>query len=385
LVLKSDSTVWAWGRNDYGALGNGTLVGSIIPQNVTGLTDVIEIEAGDFFSAALKSDSTVWVWGHNNSGQLGIGNSTNSSTPIQIPTLTGVTHIAAGRMFMLAIKSDSTVWAWGLNDQSQAGTGAQTPSVFNTPIQVPNLDSIIDISASRYAHALALKSDGTVWAWGYNQFGQVGNATNTISLVPTQVINLNNIIALPKISGYGHSLALKSDSTVWSWGYNLNGQLGNGTNTDTNIAVQVNNLSGVIAITCGDNHSLALKADGTIWAWGYNASGQLGDGTTLDAKNPVQVSGICQINTGVGHVDNLIDINIWPNPSEGIFNVSLFLEKNNSAIFEIYNLQGQLILKSEAIQSLQQHIVNLINEKSGIYILKITLNKTSYFGKLIKQ
>jgi hypothetical protein len=233
----------------------------------------------------LKNDGTVWAWGYNNYGQLGNGTYSNSNVPVQVSGLTGVTAIAWGWWHSLALKNDGTVWAWGYNKQGQLGDGTKTDS--NVPVQVSGLTGVTAIAGS-WKHSLALKNDGTVWAWGYNGDGQLGNGTNTNSNVPVQVSGLAGITAIA--GGYQHSLALKNDGTVWAWGYNGDGQLGNGTNTNSNVPVPVSGLTGITAIAGGGYHSLALKSDGAVWAWGENYSGQLGNGAWGDNSNfPVQV------------------------------------------------------------------------------------------------
>jgi hypothetical protein len=151
-------------------------------------------------------------------------------------------------------------------------------------------------------HLLALRNDGTVWALGRNDVGQLGNGTFNWAFEPVQVLNLNNIIAIS--AGTEHSLALRNDGTVWAWGYNEFGELGNGDNNNSNIPVQVLNLNNVVAISAGGYHSLALKSDGTVWAWGYNEEGQLGNGNWYDSNVPVQVKKIknpLSISAGADH------------------------------------------------------------------------------------
>jgi len=307
LALKSDGTVWAWGYNGYGELGNATFTSNNTPVQVLGpggvgfLTGVTAIAVGGLHSLALKSDGTVWAWGLNFQGQLGNGTVTNSNTPVQVlgpggvGNLTGVTALAVGggqNQHSLALKSDGTVWAWGYNGQGQLGNATNTTS--NTPVQVlgpggvGNLTGVTALAGGAY-HSLALKSDGTVWAWGLNGLGQLGNGTFTDSNTPVQVLGLSGVTAIA--GGVFHSLALKSDGTIWAWGYNFYGQLGNGTNTDSNTPVQVLGLSGATAIAGGNYHSLALKSDGTVRAWGSNGAGALGDGANTNSNTPVQVLG----------------------------------------------------------------------------------------------
>jgi len=237
-----------------------------------------EIAAGLYHSITLKSDGTVWTWGDNQHGQLGDGTATDRTTPVQVQGLTGVVAIAGGSYHSLALKSDGTVWAWGSNSSGQLGNGTTTKSY--TPMQVQGLTGVVAIAAGG-KHSLALKSDGTVWAWGDNWYGQLGNGTTTNRFTPVQVQGLTGVVAIA--GGYYHTIALKQDGTVWTWGYNWYGQLGDGTSSPHRTTpVQVQGLTGVVAIAGGYYHTVALKQDGTVWTWGSDSYGQLGDGRLLN-------------------------------------------------------------------------------------------------------
>ncbi|GAN34668.1 MAG: hypothetical protein DYG83_16235 [Candidatus Brocadia sp. AMX2] len=293
VALKFDGTVWGWGRNDFGQLGNGTTNDSAVPVQVNNLSDAAALAGGGFHGLALRSDGTVWGWGRNDFGQLGNGTTNDSAAPVQVSNLSDVAALAGGGFHSLALKSDGTVWGWGRNDFGQLGNGTTNDSA--TPVQVSNLSDVAALAGGRF-HSLALKSDGTVWAWGQNDSGQLGNGTAGNSTVPGQVKNLSNVIAIER--GRSHSLAAKSDGTVWGWGDNSYGQLGNGATSNSTVPVQVKNLSDVAVIGGGGFHSLGLKSEGTVWAWGRNNSGQLGDGTTKDSAIPVQVFIDLSIETG---------------------------------------------------------------------------------------
>lgn len=275
---------WAWGYNNYGQLGNGTQTDSNHPVAVSGLSDVVGMAAGQWFSVGLKSDGTVWQWGQDPAS----GHS--NTVPAQVSGISNVIALAAGVVHALALKSDGTVWAWGVNNLGQLGNGMNSGES-SVPVQVSDLSSAVAIAAGAL-HSVALKSDGTVWAGGDNSYGELGQGTilETGSNVPVQVSNLGNVVAIG--AGVYDSFAVKSDGTVWAWGSNENGRLGNGTYSNSSVPVQVSGLTGAVAVTGGGGHSAALKSDGTVWTWGLNSHGQLGNGTNMNSNVPVQASGV---------------------------------------------------------------------------------------------
>ena len=290
LAVRSGGSVWAWGYNIYGQLGDGTTTRRSTPAQVQGLTSVIAITAGFYHSLAVRSDGSVWAWGYNTSGQLGDGTLTNRATPVQVQGLTNVTAIAAGHDHSLALRSDGSVWAWGWNASRQLGDGTTTNR--SIPVQVQGPTSVTAIAAG-HDHSLALRSDGSVWAWGLNNYGQLGDGTTLQRSTPVQVQGLTSVTAIA--AGYSHSLAVRSGGSVWAWGYNIYGQLGNGTLTNRSTPGQVQGLTNVTAIAAGSYHAVAVRSDGSVRAWGSNTYGQLGDGTLTNRSTPVQVQGLTSV------------------------------------------------------------------------------------------
>jgi alpha-tubulin suppressor-like RCC1 family protein len=327
LTLKMGGSVWAWGGNQYGQLGNGTFTNSSQPVQVNGLTNIISVASSESHTVALKSDGSVWAWGSNDWGQLGDGTVINRAIPIQVGGLTDIVACAAGLSHTLIVKSDGTVWGWGNNVAGQLGDGTTANTL--VPVQANGIQEVIAVWANSN-HTVALKSNGTVWTWGDPQSGVLGRTGD--SYTPAPVSNLTGIVAVA--AGDAHTMALKSDGTVWGWGGNGSGQLGIGTFSQdpqltpvqavglTGIVaiaagdyqtvalksdgtvwecgtillgtwnvypIQVSGLSGVIAIGAGVNHNVAIKSDGTVWTWGLNSSGQLGNGTTNNSAVPVEV------------------------------------------------------------------------------------------------
>ena len=276
LALRGDGTVWSWGNNGYGQLGDGTTVARYTtPGPVPGLTGVVAISAGYYQALALKADGTVWAWGGNHYGQLGDGTTTHRLTPIQVPGLTGMVAVVASGYFSVALKADGTVRTWGSNSSGQLGDGTTTHR--STPLQVPGLDRVVTVAGGT-GHLLALKADGTLWT--------LGSRIPWLHAAPTRSLMTQ---AQQLTAGSSYSLALKPDGTVWAWGSNATGNLGDGTTSQRLTPTQVNGLTGVVALTTGFNHVLVAKDDGTVWAWGNQSSGELGNGMTGVVLSPTQV------------------------------------------------------------------------------------------------
>lgn len=261
LALNSDGSVWSWGLNQHGQLGDGTTNTRPYRVKVTGLSNVKAIASGAMHSVAVQNDGTVYAWGANFNGQLGDGTQDDRYLPIRVTGLTNVKAVTAGGSHTVAIKNDGTVWAWGDNNDGQLGNGTTNSS--SIPIQISGLTNITAVSAGGF-HTLALADDGTVWSWGT---GQMGNGAGyTTSLLPEKVSGLSDIVAIS--SGFYFSTALKADGTVWTWGENVCGQLGDGTTTDRTVPVQISGLTNVKAISAGVRHMMAIRQDGTVWIWG---------------------------------------------------------------------------------------------------------------------
>jgi alpha-tubulin suppressor-like RCC1 family protein len=281
IALKSDGTVWTWGYNGEGQLGTRAAADSRFPTpaQVGSLSDIKAVVAGDRYCLALKRDGTVWAWGNNWHGQLGDGSKNHSSSASQVTALSDVTAIAAGMAHSFALKKDGTVWAWGYNDDGELGDGKQKDRL--APFQIPGLSGVTAIAAGSH-HSVALKNDGTVWVWG-------GQDKANRSTTPRRLPGLSQIVAIS--AGGWYSLALKDDGTVWAWGSIANGDEDDKTmNEVIKKPVQIKGLTNVVSIAAGLWHSLAIKKDGTVWAWGRNYFGALGDGTETSRRSPVRAS-----------------------------------------------------------------------------------------------
>jgi alpha-tubulin suppressor-like RCC1 family protein len=305
-AVRWDGTLWTWGYNANGQIGNGTTIDQPVPFQVgTGFSSV---SAGDLHTVAVKTDGTVWAWGSNYNGQVGNGTLIDQLSPVQVGT--GFAAVAAGGLHTLAIKTDGSLWAWGDSSGGALGIGSKVQPQLcqvqsseycsQTPIFVaPGFASI----AAGWSHSVALKTNGTLWSWGYNGFGQLG-----LPLDPSPVAYLSPSYVGPGFAAVAasdgwHSIALAFDGTVWATGWNFHGQLGDGTETSQSSLQPVG--SGVASIAAGPYDTAAVKQDGTLLTWGNNGYGQIGTGSTLPGHQltPVAVgTGFASVAVGGFHM-----------------------------------------------------------------------------------
>ncbi|MFA7158542.1 MAG: hypothetical protein WC299_04505 [Kiritimatiellia bacterium] len=347
VLLRDDGTVWAWGDNAFGHLGDApTRVTTMwpfrhssIPLQVISssdgpLTNVIQIAAGYHFTLALCADGTIWAWGSNAFGQLGDGSeepgmekafpfTRQSSTPVKVrgsdrkTILNDIVALAAGYQYAAALRKDGTVWAWGSNSGGQLGNGNTTNTSYAVQVKGPGGEGYLtDVRAiaAGVRHTVALRKDGTLWTWGSNSSGQLGYGTNAPGMFPVQVKGpggsgvLSDVQAIA--AGVACTMALKKDGSAWAWGDNTFGQLGDGTRENRSAPVQVKgengqgSLAGISAIAAGRYFAAALKRDGTMLAWGFNEGGLRGDGTREGSLVPVAVKD----SAGSGNLSNITAI-----------------------------------------------------------------------------
>ncbi len=327
--------VVAWGRNTWGQLGDGTTADRNVPvlvdpANSLGGLKVSALATGQAHSLALTTDGRVLAWGRNTSGDLGDGTQEDRYLPTPIAAagaLAGksLSAIAAGQDFSLAVASDGKAYAWGNNAQGELGNGNTTDQPLPVPVTADGIltnKSVALVAAGSY-HSLAVTTDGQVVAWGYNRTGALGdgttaNRTSPVAVTTNGALGGQRIVAV--VAGEYHSLALSASGTVFSWGLNFDGQLGDGSGLDSSLPVALNRTNlfagkAVIAIAAGLGHSLALTEDGVVYAWGDNSVGQLGDGTTQERDTPVPVATngvfagkrVTAIAAGAGHSLALAD------------------------------------------------------------------------------
>ncbi|WP_158513104.1 RCC1 domain-containing protein [Myxococcus hansupus] len=308
VLLRQDGSLRTWGSGYSDVLGDGTTYSKdAAPVQAPELSGVKAVAAAYEHSVAVRGDGTVWSWGLNQDDQLGDGTFRPSSVPVQVLGITGATAVAAGGdtllAFTVALREDGTVWSWGNNYFGMLGHPAW-PSTTQGAVQVPGLMDVTAIAAGNL-HAVALRKNGSVWSWGRNSAGQLGDGTNIQRDSPVPLRELANVKAIT--AGRDFAVALHDDGTVWAWGANDSGQLGDGTFATRPLPQQVQGLTGVVAVDAGDDHTLALRNDGTVWAWGNNDLGQLGDGTRTTQPTPVQMQGFRKVSAvAAGFISSVV-------------------------------------------------------------------------------
>jgi alpha-tubulin suppressor-like RCC1 family protein len=303
--VKPDGSLWCWGSNYDGQLGIGSLAAqSATPISLTSLGhDVADVALGDAKACARKTSGALWCWG---AFYVGDGSGTNQLAPVQITSLGAtLSGVAVGEDHTCAITSDHSLWCWGRNNFGQLGDGTTAPEA--SPIRVTALGATVVEVAAAFERTCARKQDGTLWCWGYNGVGQLGDGTATDQHSPVQVTALGASVAQISTGVY-HTCARTNDGAVWCWGANDSGQLGSDA-LDPFTPTQVTALgTSVIKLNSGSGgeaHSCAIKADRTLWCWGGNFEGELGNGTTVDSMSPIQVTalGASVVDASVGGRD----------------------------------------------------------------------------------
>ena len=356
ILLKSGGgTLWAWGLNNYGQLGDGATTNKTSPVQIGTASNWVIVTAGIFHTLGIKSDGTLWAWGLDSDGQLGDGTTDDKTSPVQIGTANNWVSVSAGQNYSLALKSDGTLWAWGFNGSGQLGDG--TILYKSSPIQIGTANNWMNITAGN-SHSIAMKSDGTLWAWGHNAYGQLGDGTTINKTNPVQVGIANGWLTIA--AGFGHSIAIKSDGAIWAWGDNSSGQLGDGTTNSKTSPAQIGTANKWLSISAAGVHSIATQSDGKLWAWGYNYSGELGDGSLINKTSPLQI----------GAMDNLVSV------SAGGYH-ALALKSERELIYPTgYNADGELGDGS----TIDKKIFTCNNDATTPLVLTISSNATICLG-----
>lgn len=388
LAVKTNGTLWSWGNGQFGQLGNGIF--NSATANVTQVgtaTDWLEVSAGNRFSLAIKTNGTLWSWGLNSTGQLGQNNVVNLNLPAQVGTASNWLRIDAGHQHALAVDSLGFMYAWGNNTFGQLGDGTNTNSLI--PILITSANNWLLVSAG-HDHSMALNNSNVLYTFGNNVNGQLCDGTNTASNVPIPVSfstpgTVSFYIAIS--AGNSFSLAIRNDSTLWSGGFNTSGQLGLGNNTATNTLNQVGTNNNYLAISAGDKHSLVLDNSVSLFSTGRNNEGELGLGTNSNANTLQNVN--CPTSTLTAHeiVSDNHKPTVYPNPVTDVVNVDFVLAEAATATLRLTTLQGQIIqeIKLDGPIGAQTKSFDLSNEASGMYFISVVKEEERFTAKVIKR
>ncbi len=285
IAVKTDHTLWAWGRNDHGQLGDGSTDDRKDPVAVEADKRWLKAAAGGSHALAIDTDGKLWAWGSNRYGQLGDGSKTDRKRPVMIGGDHNWSAVAAGDEHSLAIRDDGTLWSWGQNVAGKIGDGTTLTRTLPKRIGFDNDWSMIACGDN---YSLALKRDGTLWSWGQNEFGQIGQSAKVVTPEPSRIGKSDQWI---RIAAAGEtSFALRKDGTLWGWGYNGFGQLGDGSRNDVLTPKRLAAKQKWQAVYPGSRHTIAIDQQGRLWGWGNNDMHQLASTTAPSYLNPRMLS-----------------------------------------------------------------------------------------------
>ena len=295
VALTADGRVWSWGYNGLGQLGDGTTTNRSSPvplSGVPGMSRIVEIGTGGYYTFALDDQGVLWGWGANSSRQISKDSTFSFLKPVKIDLPGPVSRFACGNHHALALGRDGKIWGWGASYNGQLGQAHNNPVTGFVEIVRPVGMQHVKALAAGDDNSYAVDVAGKMWAWGYNFYSELGDGSNTDRHAPVPVDVSNGVPAIRSIvTGENHTLASGTDGSIWSWGLGIYGQLGHGSSTYSNKPVKVTTgLAAANALAAGDRHSLAVSPSGVVWAWGGNGRGQLGNNSTTSSNTPVQTS-----------------------------------------------------------------------------------------------
>ena len=380
-ALKSDGMLWGTGRNIHGELGNGSFGNNPHSLVQIGTATNWKTTAGNNdHTVGLKTNGTLWGWGFNNNGQVGDGTTIERYTPVQIGTDTNwkaVTSAIGG--FNIALKTNGTLWVWGFNT-SGSGTGVIDPSIvyFSSPYQI-GIATDWSSMDSGFQHTLALKTNGTLYVFGGGVNGSCGHGlTDAPFISPTQIGTDSNWAQVS--AGFNTSYGIKTDGTLWAWGQNDYGQLGDGTTEKKGFPTQIGTGTNWASVQAGEQHCVALKTDGSLWTWGDNTYGQLSTGGYTSSSVPVQVA---VSGCALGNEEfKQTRANLYPNPTNDKVSID-----NSTADYQsvaVYNYLGQEMIQQKLTFSNNQTI-DLSGFSKGVYLFKLQSDNSTETIKVIKK
>ncbi len=378
VFLKPDGTVWACGSNDYGQLGDGTYYRKSIPVQIDGLNDVVSISAGGSYVLALKSDGTVWSWGRNQAGQLGLGDTTNRNIPSQISTITNARAVYAVSLNSYIILDDNTVKSCGRTGNGMLGLGSQSANILtHTTIDLSNVEQLVVGSN----HVFAIKKDGTLWGWGENNTNCLGlnNINGKLFKTPTRITSFTDYKTI--YAGYSRTFIEKKDGTIWAIGMNNFGELGIGTNASVSGLIEIPTHTNVSNITSFGYSTTLLKDDGSIWSSGRNTYGQFGNRSHDDdthvrftQSNPIPGDVIVLASSRTNYSNNIVatknKVYAWGYSSEGQLGIA-----NNRYTYTVIPTEVDIIINSAPVineQEIQSNIFLTEENKQTFFSLEVS-------------
>jgi alpha-tubulin suppressor-like RCC1 family protein len=369
-AVKTNGTLWGWGGNTDGQLGDGTIIGKNVPTQIGTANNWSSVSVGFAHTLAIKTNGTLWAWGSNSFGRLGNGTNNNQLLPIQIGTDVDWVKIVACSIGSIGLKSDGTLWGWGILN------GMSSTSV-SVPTQIGTATNWKDMS-STYRHAVAIKTDGTIWAWGNNGNGELGNGNNlspSTNYTITQIGTSNNWKFIA--AGANYTMGIKNNGTLWAWGENTFGQYGNNTVVDSYIPIQVGTLTNWRSINLGIVHTSGFKiTDDRLWIWGDDNQDVLGNGTNSNSLIPFTI-GTCTILSDINFDFLENQFLIFPNPASNEIQIKSMNQTEIKSI-QINDVLGKTVLEKNS--SLNR--INIEGLKKGVYTITIT---TTDAKKMIKK
>jgi alpha-tubulin suppressor-like RCC1 family protein len=345
MAIRTDGSLWAWGNNVFGQLGDGTRVSSLDPIKI--MEDVVAVSAGWNHSMAIRADGSLWAWGINSTlyiydrgdtSFLGDGTTIDRLAPVRI--MDDVAAVSTGYNHTMVIRTDGSLWAWGYNNWGQLGDGTMENQ--STPVRI--MEDVAAVSVGT-RHTVAVKTDGSLWVWGHNYFGQLGDSTLIDRHTPVRI--MDNIAYAS--AGADFTMVIRTDGSLWAWGYDIYGQLGDGASTnrfaperimEDVVAVSTNTINSVNSNAYG--HVLAVRRDGSLWAWGCNTDGQVGDGTIINRTAPIQIMDSVMVTDNMlirVSDSNLPDIPALPNIANPL--TSAVIINGRNVEFQAYSIDGQ--------------------------------------------
>lgn len=436
VAIKTDGSLWAWGRNQFGQLGDGTTINKNVPTRIGDDNDWAMVDASLYNTIALKNDGSLWCWGNNNYGQIGDGNQGENlfnPVPTRIGTATDWVAIAITYNRAYALKSNGTLWGWGYGQYLGNGDSID----HYVPHQIGTDNNWVAVTTSSMDN-LALKSNNTLWGWGENEAGGLGNGTTFLVPIPTLtgngtsdwskisigkgsndgassmsiktdgslwasggnfygtlgIGNNDDVSMMTRVGSesdwnwastdIGTSFGLKTDGKLWGWGSNIVGQIGDGTLVDKNLPVAIAPEISFVKVR-NESHVLAISENNSLYAWGWNNYGQLGDGTFVNKPVPTLIGDSCPL--AVSSFDAIDSLRLYPNPAQSSVTISFRSHVNSQLSLSIENALGQVVYNSKlyAFLGVQKHTIDLESYTSGIYFLTLKSQDKGSTIKLIKN